>query len=299
MRFPQGMHPSVTAILLSGSLLLAGVTYSPAAEPKPLDPAAQIAAKVEPTRKVVYKQIDGRELKLHIFEPKGWKSTDKRACFLTIHGGGWRGGEPRRMYPFADHFARQGMVGISLEYRLVTSKGTNTVFDCVKDGRSAVRYLRQHATELGIDPARIAVNGGSAGGHVAASTALFAGIDEATDDVKISSVPNAMVLYYPVIDTSKEGYGNTLIGARWQELSPAHQVKPGVPPTLILHGTGDKTTPFKGAQLFHDAMLKAGNRSELTVNEGGVHGYLMFDGALFHDALVQTELFLRSLGWLK
>lgn len=270
-----------------------------AAEPKPLDPAAQLAAKQEPTRKVVYKQIDGRELHLHIFDPKGLKPGDKRPCFLTIHGGGWRGGEPRRMYPFAAHFAELGMVGISMEYRLVTSKGTNTVFDCVKDGRSAMRYIRAHASELGIDPKRIVVSGGSAGGHVAASTALFDGVDESTDDMKTSSVPNAMVLYYPVIDTSAEGYGNKLIGARWQEISPADQVKPGVPPTLILHGSGDKTTPFKGALKFQAAMLKAGNRCELTVNEGGPHGYLMFDGALFNDALIQTELFLKSLGWLK
>jgi len=266
------------------------------AEPKPLDPAAQIAAKVEPTRKLVYKQVDGRELRLHVFEPDGFKASDKRGCFLTIHGGGWTGGEPRRMYPFAVHFAKLGMVGISMEYRLV--KGTNTVFDCVKDGRSAVRYIRAHAAELGIDPNKIVVNGGSAGGHVAAATAMFTGIDEATDDLKVSSVPNAMVLNYPVIDTSKEGYGNKLIGARWEEISPAHQVKAGLPPTLVLHGTGDTTTPFKGAQKFYDAMLKAGNRCELVVNEGGPHGYLMFDGALFHDALVQTELFLKSVGCL-
>ncbi|MCD6049238.1 MAG: Alpha/beta hydrolase fold-3 domain protein [Verrucomicrobia bacterium] len=293
------MRPLSLLYLLTVIFISLGAIQAHAAAPKPLDPAAQIAAKVEPTRKVVYKQIEGRELRLHIFEPKGLKPGDKRPCFLTIHGGGWRGGEPRRMYPFAAHYAELGMVGISMEYRLVTTKGTNTVFDCVKDGRSALRYIRAHAKELGIDPERIAVNGGSAGGHVAASTAMFEGIDEAMDDLKISSVPNAMVLYYPVIDTSKEGYGNALIGARWQEISPAHQVKRGTPPTLILHGTGDTTTPFKGAQKFHDAMLKAGNRSELVVNEGGPHGYLMFDGALFNDALVQTDLFLESLGWVK
>ncbi len=285
--------------LICALALALSTLTSHAAAPKPLDPAAQLAAKQEPTRKVVYKEITGRELHLHIFEPKGLKPGDKRPCFLTIHGGGWRGGEPRRMYPFAAHFAELGMVGISLEYRLVTTKGTNTVFDCVKDGRSAMRYIRANAKELGIDPNRIAVNGGSAGGHVAASTALFHGVDESTDDMKFSSVPNAMVLYYPVIDTSAEGYGNKLIGARWQELSPADQVKPGVPPTLILHGSGDKTTPFKGALKFQAAMLKAGNRCELTVNEGGPHGYLMFDGVLFNDALIQTELFLKSLGWMK
>lgn len=286
-------------ILICALALALSTLASHSAAPKPLDPAAQLAAKQEPTRKVVYKEIAGRELHLHIFEPKGLKPGDKRPCFLTIHGGGWRGGEPRRMYPFAAHFAELGMVGISMEYRLVTSKGTNTVFDCVKDGRSAMRYIRAHAKELGIDPKHIVVSGGSAGGHVAASTALFDGVDESTDDMKFSSVPNAMVLYYPVIDTSAEGYGNKLIGARWQELSPADQVKPGVPPTLILHGSGDKTTPFKGALKFQAAMLKAGNRCELTVNEGGPHGYLMFDGALFNDALIQTELFLQSLGWLK
>jgi acetyl esterase/lipase len=291
----QSMVRLIAVIVLS---FTARGLSAKAAEPKPLDPPAQIAAKVEPTRKVVYKQIDGRELHLHVFEPDGFKASDKRGCFLTIHGGGWRGGEPRRMYPFAVHFAKLGMVGISMEYRLVTTKGTNTVFDCVKDGRSAVRYIRAHAAELGIDPNQIVVNGGSAGGHVAAATAMFTGIDEATDDLKVSSVPNAMVLNYPVIDTSKEGYGNKLIGARWEEISPAHQVKAGLPPTLVLHGTGDTTTPFKGAQKFYDAMIKAGNRCELVVNEGGPHGYLMFDGALFHDALVQTELFLKSVGCL-
>ena len=136
------------------------------------------------------------------------------------------------------------------------------VFDCVKDGRSAIRYLRQHAGELGIDPEKIVVSGGSAGGHVAAGTALFDGIDEDGEDAKVSCVPNALVLYFPVIDTSKEGYGNARCGDRWQELSPLHRVKAGLPPTLVLHGTADTTTPFKGAKAFDEAMRKAGNQLE-------------------------------------
>jgi acetyl esterase len=266
---------------------------------KALDPVGEMAAKLEPTRLVTYKKVGDRELKLHIFEPEGFKPSDKRGCFITIHGGGWTGGEPRRMYPFAAHFAKLGWVGISVEYRLVKAGSGVTPFECVKDGRSAVRYVRAHAKELGIDPQRIVVSGGSAGGHVAASTAMFDGVDETGEDTKVSSVPNAMVLLFPVIDTSTEGYGNAKCGKDWEKISPAHQVKPGLPPTITFHGTGDTTTPFKGAKIFHEAMLKAGNRSELVVNEGGRHGYLMFDRALYDETMQRTEVFLTSLGMLK
>jgi acetyl esterase/lipase len=187
------------------------------------------------------------------------------------------------------------MVAISVEYRLAKPKAGVTVFDCVKDARSAMRYVRAHAAELGIGPQKIVANGGSAGGHLAAATALLEGVDEAGEDMSVSCVPNALVLYFPVIDTSKEGYGNAKIGERWQEISPLHRVKAGVPPTIIFHGTGDTVTPFKGAQAFRDAMLKAGNRCELDVNEGGKHGYLMFDRALYEDTLRKTEAFLKSL----
>jgi len=255
----------------------------------------ELAAKLEPTRVVVYKKVGGRELRLNIFEPPGFELGDKRPCFLSIHGGGWTGLSPRRQYPAAAHFATRGMVGISVEYRLVQKHSGSTVFDCVKDGRSAVRYVRAHAAELGVDPQRIIVNGGSAGGHIAAGTALFDGVDEAGEDTSVSCVPNALVLFFPVIDTSKEGYGNAKIGARWQEISPLHRVKAGVPPTIIFHGTGDTVTPFKGAQAFYDAMLKAGNRCELVVNEGGKHGYLMFDRAPYEETLRKTEAFLASL----
>ncbi len=286
-------------ILITGLLLVAFTAVAAEKKEKTLDPVGKMAGGLEPTRTVVYKKVGERELKLHIFEPAGFKASDTRGCFITIHGGGWTGGEPRRMYPFAAHFQKLGWVGISVEYRLCKPGSGVTPFECVKDGRSAVRYVRAHAKELGIDPQRIVISGGSAGGHVAASTAMFDGVDEAGEDTKVSSVPNAMVLLFPVIDTSKEGYGNAKCGKDWEKISPAHQVKPGLPPTITFHGTGDTTTPFKGAQKFHDAMLKAGNRSELFVNEGGKHGYLMFDRAAYDDTMVRAEAFLRALGMLE
>ena len=259
---------------------------------------ASLAAKLEPTRLIPYKTIGGTELRLHVFEPEGFKPSDKRPCFVAIHGGGWTGGEPRRFYPFAAHFVKLGLVGISIEYRLMKKGSGVTPFDCVRDGRSAVRYLRSHATELGIDPERIAVCGGSAGGHVAAGTALFDGVDEAGEDTGVRSAADALVLYFPVIDTSAEGYGNAKCGERWKEISPLHRVRPGLPPTIVFHGTGDTVTPFKGAKAFHEAMLAAGNRCELVVNEGGKHGYLMNDPAIYGETMKRTEEFLTSLGFM-
>jgi acetyl esterase/lipase len=293
-----------------------------ASSTKPLDPVGKIAATLEPTRQLVYKKVGDRELhlhifeptglqpcepsalaagssaRLHVFEPAGLQPEDRRPCFITIHGGGWAGGEPRRMYPFADHYARLGMIGISVEYRLLNQNQGTTVFDCVKDGRSAIRYVRSHADELKIDPTKIIVSGGSAGGHVAASTALFDGVDEAGEATDVSCVPNAMVLLFPVIDTSKAGYGNAKIGDRWRELSPLHHVCPNLPPTLLFHGTGDTVTPFVGAQAFHDAMQKSGNECQLDIHPDGKHGYLMFDHELYLDTLRKTDVFLKSHGLL-
>lgn len=277
------------------ALLVAPWLRAQDAAKKPGDYVAQLAASLEPTRTIVYKKVADRELVLHVFEPAGFKPTDKRPCFVAIHGGGWTGMEPRRFFPFADYFAKSGMVGISVQYRLANAKTGATVFDCVKDVRSALRYVRAHAAELGIDPQKIIASGGSAGGHLAAATAMFDGVNENTDDLKVSPVPNALVLLFPVIDTSKEGYGNAKIGERWQEISPRHQVRAGLPPTIVFHGTGDTVTPFAGAQAFHDEMIKAGNRCDLDVNDGGVHGYLMRTQALFDDTMKKTEVFLASL----
>lgn len=287
------MRPLLALLLLA----ISAFSQTPAT-PKALDAVDRAAKNLKPSRVVVYKKIADHELQMHVFEPEGFKAGDKRACYLIIHGGGWTGGAPPRMYPFAAHYAKLGLVGISMQYRLHSAKTGVSVFDCVKDARSAVRHLRAHANELGIEPAKIIVSGGSAGGHLAAATALFDKVNEDGDDLAVSATPTALVLLFPVIDTSKEGYGQAKIGERWQKLSPVHNVHAGLPPTLIFHGTGDTVTPFTGAKAFHEAMLKAGNHCELDVNEGGAHGYLMRDKALFDDTMKKTDAFLKSLGLL-
>jgi acetyl esterase len=262
---------------------------------RPLD---AIADQMEPTQKVVYKTVDNRSLNLHIFNPEGHQATDTRAVFITFHGGGWVNRDARYFYPFVDHFAKKGMVGISVGYRLHDKDAGISVFDCVKDARSAVRYVRQHADELGIDPNKIIASGGSAGAHLAAGSALFDDVNESTDDLSISTTPDVLVLYYPVIDTSVDGYGNEKTGERWKELSPVDHVRKGLPPTLVLHGTGDTVTPYAGAKRFEEKMLEAGNECQLITHEGGRHGYFIFDLNLFDEAMKQTETFLEAQGLL-
>lgn len=268
-----------------------------AAMPEPND-TAQAAAHLEPSRRVVYKTAGDRDLHLDLFEPAGWKAGDKRACLLSIHGGGWTRGAPRSMYRFAAHCAGLGMLGISVEYRHYQPGSEVTVLECAKDARSALRYVRAHASELGIDPQKIVANGASAGGHLAAATALFDEMNAENDDTTISCMPNALVLFSPVIDTSTEGYGHAKVVEHWEELSPAHRVRPSLPPTIVFHGTGDATTPFKGARKFHDAMLAAGNRCELVSVEGAPHTYMFKDAALYAGTLQRMDAFLASLGFI-
>jgi acetyl esterase len=248
---------------------------------------------LKPDKVVTYKTVGGLDLTVHLFHPEGFKASGNWPAFVTIHGGGWTSGTPSRFYPYAHALSEKGYVGVSVEYRLVSPKGV-TVFDCVKDGRAAVRYVRAHARELGIDPNRIAVSGGSAGGHVAAGTAFFDGADHPDENLKLSCRPDALVLFFPVIDTSEKGYGQMKIGDEWKTISPVDQVKANSPPTLIFHGDADKVTPYAGALLFTKRMREAGNVCELVTQPGGVHGHTNFDMALFDSAVGQTAGFLST-----
>ncbi len=289
----------IAITLRTSAFFLASLTLAlQAQDTKKPDHVDQLAAELKPARIVEYKVTPQKPLHLHVFEPEGFQKSDKRPAFVVIHGGGWRGGEPRRMYPFAAHFAKLGLVGFSVEYRLAArepKEGALTPFDCVQDVRSAMRFLKKNAAEFGIDPERIVVSGGSAGGHLAVATALFDEVNDPADDTSISPMPRAMILLFPVIDTSEEmGYGHDLLGERWKELDPNSHVRAGLPPCQVFHGTEDTVTPFAGAQKFLHAMLAANNVCELVVNEGGRHGYLMFQKEPYEETLKAAETFLSA-----
>lgn len=261
------------------------------------DYLAQKAEVLEPTRKICYKQVGGRKLYLHVFDPAAAAVGIPRTAFVVFHGGGWNIGAPQRMYPFAAWAAEQGMVGISVEYRLLKSDPSMTVFSCVQDACAAIRHIRTHASELGIDPSRIIASGASAGGHLALST-LLEKPDDAHERSAVSCRPDGLILFSAVVNTSPDQSGQDKIGERWRELSPLHHVKPQMPPTLMFHGTADKLTAFSTARAFHDVMLSADNPCELIAVEGAPHIYMFKSESFYRSTLAHIGNFLRELGFV-
>ncbi len=278
---------------------------------KPVGVSKQIdgadLSNIEPDKTVTYKMIDDVPLKLHCFEPKDHKASDQAPAVVFFFGGGWSGGSPKQFYQQARNLADRGMVAMSADYR-VKSRNKTTPFECVADGKSAVRWVRQHAHELGIDPDRIVAAGGSAGGHVAACTGVIKGQESPGEDLTVSSVPNTMILFNPVLDTTDKGYGLKKVGkARATEISPCHHVRPGLVPTLIFHGTADKTVPFENANRFAQLMNEANNVCQLQAYDKAGHGF--FNGVFFRSktkdlawyeqTMEETIEFLTLLGFLK
>ncbi|HAR67146.1 MAG TPA: alpha/beta hydrolase [Lentisphaeria bacterium] len=242
---------------------------------------------IEPDRELVYKTVGKTQLKLHVFEPKGLQPTDKRPAVVFFFGGGWSAGTPKQFYQQAQILADRGMVAFSAEYR-VRSRDKTTPFECVKDGKSAIRWVRSHAADLGVDPNRIVASGGSAGGHVAACTGVIRDCEEEGQDLSVSSLPNAMILFNPVLDTTEKGYGAKRFKPEQQtDLSPCHQVSAGVAPTLLLHGTKDTTVPFENAERFAQRMKEAGNECVLVPFADRGHGF--FNGTFFRPKSDGTD----------
>lgn len=261
-------------------------------------------AALKPTEIVTYKKVGDRELKLHIFRPEGTDASDKLPVYAVIHGGGWRSNNATRFYPYAASLVDKGFVGISVEYRLAdrdpSKAGATTVFDCVKDARAAIRYIRKHAKELGIDPERIAVGGGSAGAHLAFGCAAFDDYDHPDEDPAVSCMPDALVLLFGVLDTSPAGYGNGFVGEDWRTICPtwqARQRKRVLPPTILFHGDKDRVAPLPILERFCKALKSNRVPYKLVLEKDGVHGHINNNMQLFDDAAEQTHAFLTEVAF--
>lgn len=282
---------SMALVVLSGSSLLA--------EKAKAKPAA---AKAPVGERSTYKKVGERELGLWVLKPEGWKAEDHRPCMVFFHGGGWVGGGPTQFNEQATLLAGKGLVCVQVEYRLLTKQDADaTPAKCVADAKSAMRWVRAHAAKLGIDPLRIGAGGGSAGGHLAAFVGMVEGGDDATDDLKISPRPQALVLFNPVLDNGPDqGWGYARVGDRYKEFSPAHAISADDPPALFMLGTQDKLIPVAVAKRFEAGMKAAGVRCELRLYEGQGHGF--FNGKpgdpFFDQTVAEMMTFLRSLGWI-
>jgi acetyl esterase/lipase len=258
--------------------------------------ASASAQQPKPDEIVPYKTIGDTTLTLHVFNPPGKNSGEARPAIVFFFGGGWNGGQPSQFYKQSRYLADRGMVAICADYR-TKSKHKTSPRECVKDGKSAIRWVRSHAVELGIDPDRLAAGGGSAGGHVAAATGNVKAFNEDGEDLKLSCRPNALVLFNPVYDNGPTGYGYDRVKDYWRQFSPMHNIDAETPPTTVYLGTNDKLIPVETAHAYRKKMEMAGVRCDLHLYEGKPHGFFN-RGDAFDDTLKKTDEFLVSLGYL-
>ena len=243
--------------------------------------------------KIPYKNTNEGELNLFVYKPSEFDVKKKYSCIVFFHGGGWNSGNPEQFQRQSRYFASRGMVAVSVEYRIRNVHGTSPI-QAMEDAKSAIRFIRSNAKLLSIDPNKIAAAGGSAGGHLAAVSANIDLFDNKAENLDISSKPNLLILYNPVID----------FGARkwlWinnpSDASPIHNISKGSPPTIILTGTNDKIVPVESIMNYKKIMQSIGSRCDVILYEGAEHAFFN-TGEDFVDTLYRTDVFLKSLGYI-
>ena len=218
----------------------------------------------------------------------------------------------------AKYFASRDIPAFSIDYRSVEKPHFAGVNDILEDCRNAMRYIRTHAAEYGVDPDRIAVLGDSAGGHLAACLGT---IPDPTETVRSSA--DAMIPCNPIVDMSQKGWMNYIIGGKAlarkpapedliptaaqqkmaYDLSPINFVSPKSAPTLLMHGMNDFIVDPAQSRQFADALKKVGVRAELVLIPEARHAFILprytAPEPMLVDATCKADAFLASLGYLK
>jgi acetyl esterase len=250
----------------------------------------------------LYRTAPEGELFLHIYYPLDWKADDSRPAIVFFFGGGWKAGSYKQFVEQAEYFASRGLVAMSADYR-IKDKHRTTPDKSVEDAKSAIRWVRSHARELGVDADKIIAAGGSAGGHLAAATALLDDFDAAEDDASVSCRPSALVLFNPVLNLekvpdqimSKGGVGKLSDELR-KPLSPTLYLKKTAPPAILFYGAEDFWMP-QGEEYAAKAK-EIGVRAELYVAERADHGF--FNHSPWTEVTIKkADEFLESLQYLK
>ncbi|MCX7014324.1 MAG: alpha/beta hydrolase [Candidatus Sumerlaeota bacterium] len=314
-------------------LILALAAWLPAAEPatkaeraaKRTPKATTSLANRMPTdlkviKDIVFKQVDDAKLDLMLFQPLETK-YEKAPLVVYIHGGGWGGGDKYKILA-NDHIGvvrelnKQGVACASIEYRLADG-GKATAMDSVADCMDAIAWLVKHAADYGLDPARVATYGSSAGGHLSLVTALGNPADYPCDpsfnDSRIKV--RCEVAYYPAttfLDAEPMKGSNferpqrliPILGGPIKEkrdvaakLSPVELMTKDSPPVLLVHGLQDKVLSYKFSTFMRDRAKEIGAPVECILVQGADHG---FRGEAIQPSLEEicqrsVEFFLKHL----
>lgn len=260
-------------------------------------PPPKLTMAVVKNEERLYKTTPQGELKLHLSFPANWKPADKRPGAVFFFGGGWTSGSFKQFTSLCDYLASRGIVAASADYRIKSIHKTKPDA-CVEDAKSAVRWMRSHAGELGIDPHRLIVGGGSAGGHLAACTATIEGFNAASDPQGISAVPDVLVLFNPAVNIgtlARQRNASAEDIAAADAITPNAFIKAGLPPSIQFFGTDDKLKV--GGDEFITKARALGVRAEMWTAADQPHGF--FNGSPWIQVTARkADEFLTSLGYL-
>lgn len=257
----------------------------------------------------VYKEVAGRELAAWVFPPPNHRPDAACSAIVFFFSSAWDSGLVSQFAPHCLHFAQRGMVAMTLEYRTASVNGAGPA-EAMADARSAIRWVRHHAHELGIDPTRVVGAGGSAGAHAMLTAAMLREkeFDDPGDPPDQSCVPDALVLFDPVVDVSTPHPGGKFGPGKFRSLqaarlaSPLRRVRSKLPPMLLMHGTADRLLPFESTKAFARKMRRWFRRNDcqLIPFEGCGHSFFNFnvDPRLFEATITQADQFLVAKGFL-
>jgi len=263
--------------------------------------AAPIYAEAPHEEDIVYKTTgDGKELHMLVNYPSGWQPEDRRTAMLFFHGGGWTQGSYIGFANQTNYFVSRGIVMFRVRYRLLKASEPAIPAKCAQDARSAMRFVRANAARFGIDPERIVSCGGSAGGHLAATVSIEAGLDDPADDLAVSPKPQAMALMNPALDLIMEAEKRGILIPEKQmetvrRISPQQNLDENTPPSVIFFGDRDRLLPH--GTNYAEKAARLGVRADLHVYEGV--GHTFWRRAIFEDEVIFViDEFLASLGYL-
>ena len=248
-----------------------------------IDCERTIIGQTEPTDQVihtreVYKTIDTFKLKIDIFYTDQSFKRENNTAIIFFHGGGWAFGTPDEFFTTCERYAKMGIVTFSVDYRLSIENGiiphkNISPIESVMDAKSAMRWVRGNTGKFHIDRNKIVAAGQSAGGHLALCTAMIDDYNEKSDNLQISCRPDAILLFSACVN-AVEGWCDRLLADRRNKIwsiSPAHNIKAGLPPMIEFHGTDDEQVPKWTVQFFETEMKKEGNYFEQHMYDGRKH----------------------------
>ena len=259
---------------------------------------ALVSAHTPIGKQYVFKRVADQELSIFVDSPAASSKEKARPAMLFFHGGGWVGGPLNQFDRQAEYLSGRGLVAIQVQYRLGKKGDADPIDPAVQDAKSAMRWVRSHAPELGIDPHRIAAAGGSAGGQLAAFLGMMDGKDDPKDDLSVSSKADLMLLFNPAIDLGPGSCCRNRAGEDYEALSPRYHVRPGLPASLIMQGDSDVTVSPAMISAFANTMKQAGNDCTLVLYSKVGHGFFNANEG-FYKTLENVDSFLVSHGWLQ